>query len=164
MSLLTLCEWIEHSSVGAGIRESTWWFPMLNWGHVLGNSLMFGTIVFVDLRLIGAGLTRRRVTDVAQQLLPWTWTGWGIMLVTGALIFSSEAVHCYTNIFFRIKFALMFLAGLNAAVFHFTVYKNVAVWDSAPSTPPRAKLAGALSLTLWVSIMIAGRAVGYSGR
>jgi hypothetical protein len=164
MSLLTLCEWIQNTSLSLEIREGTWSFPLLNFGHVLGNSLMFGTIAFVDLRLLGTGLQRRRVSDVAEQLLPWTWIGWAIMFATGGLIFWSEPVRCYTNIFFRIKMLLMIFAGLNALIFHFTTYRKVREWDLALKTPRSARLTGAISLTLWICIVIAGRAIGYSAR
>ena len=158
--ILAWCEWLMETWVSAGIRESLWVYPMLHFAHILSNTLMFGTIVFLDLRLIGVGLTRRRVSDVAEQLLPWTWVGWGLMFVSGAFIFTSDPVRYYNSFFFRIKMLLMVLAGLNALVFHFTVYRSVATWGDGKA-PGRARLSGAVSLISWVAILIAGRAVGY---
>ena len=146
--------------VSAGIRESIWVYPMLHWVHILSNTLMFGTIVFLDLRLVGVGLTRRRVSDVAEQLLPWTWVGWTLMFVSGALIFTSDPVRYYGNLFRRIKMLLMMLAGVNALVFHFTVYRGISAWDEGRA-PAMARLSGAISLVSWIGIVITGRAVGY---
>src|SRR5258708_5605231 len=127
--LLTFCEWLNETWVSVGIRESQWVYPMLHWTHILANTLMFGTIVFLDLRLIGVGLSRRRVSDVAEQLLPWTWIGWVLMFISGALIFTSDPVRYYGSFFLRLKMSLMLLAGVNALLFHFTVYRGVSAWD-----------------------------------
>jgi hypothetical protein len=133
---------------------------MLHWAHILANTWMFGTIVFVDLRLIGAGFTRRRITDMAEQLIPWTLAGFILMFVSGALIFASDPPRYYVSTLFRIKLALMIFAGINALVFHTTVYRGVGAWDES-GTPIRARLTGALSLISWISVVIVGRAVGY---
>jgi hypothetical protein len=158
--ILRWCEWLMETWVSAGIRESIWVYPALHFAHILANTLMFGTIVFLDLRLIGVGLTRRRVSDVAEQLLPWTWVGWALMFISGAFIFTSDPVRYYESFFFRIKMALMMLAGLNALVFHFTVYRGVSAWDQGIA-PARARFSGAVSLVSWIAIVITGRAVGY---
>jgi hypothetical protein len=73
------------------------------------------------------------------------------MFVTGMLLVTSEAVRLYTSLFFRTKLVLLIVAGVNMLVFHRTT-----------STPPRAKLAGALSLTCWIGIIAMGRAIGVS--
>jgi hypothetical protein len=160
--ILAWCQWLMDTAFSTSIRESLWVYPMLHWAHVLANTFMFGTIVFLDLRLIGLGFTRRRITDIAEQLLPWTWFGWALMLVSGALIFASDPVRYYESVLFRVKLALMLLAGVNALVFHVTVYRSVAAWDTGEA-PLRARLAGAVSLTTWISIVVTGRAVGYFG-
>jgi len=146
--------------MSVGIRESYWVYPMLHWAHILSNTLMFGTIVFMDLRLIGIGFTRRKVSDVAEQILPWTWVGWILMFISGALIFVSDPVRYYESFLFLLKLFLMLLAGLNALIFHFTVYRGVASWELG-KVPVLARVSGAVSLVSWISIVIIGRAVGY---
>lgn len=154
------CAWLYETPLSAYIRESIWVYPMLHWAHILANTLMFGTIVFVDLRLIGAGFTRRRVTDMAQQLLPWTWLGFVLMFLSGAFIFLSDPTRYYAATLFRAKLALMIFAGINALVFHTTVYRGVRDWDER-GAPVGARVAGALSLISWIAVMVTGRAVGY---
>ncbi len=158
--ILGWCEWLMETWVSAGIRESIWVYPMLHWAHILSNTLMFGTIIFVDLRLVGLGLSRRRVSDVAEQLLPWTWVGWTLMFLSGSLLFVSDPVRYYGSFFLRIKMILMFLAGINAMVFHYTVYRDVALWDKG-RPPILARMSGTISLISWIAIVITGRAVGY---
>ncbi len=158
--LLSLCEWLGSTDLSTTIRESLWVYPMLHWWHILSNTFMFGTIVFLDLRLIGIGFAKRRVTDIAEQLLPWTWFGWAMMFASGALIFTSDPVKYYGNFFFRVKLVLMLLAGVNALLFHSTIYRGVAAWNEGKA-PARARIAGAISLASWVAIVMVGRAVGY---
>lgn len=144
------------------MRESNYWFPALNFVHLCGLLVAAGTIVFWDLRLLGLGLRRAPVSQVGKSLLPWTWSGFGVMFLSGSLLVAIEAGRLYFNIFFRFKVAFLILAGLNVLLFHFTVYRKVDAWDLSPRAPLQARLAGGLSLLLWFGILAMGRAIGYS--
>jgi hypothetical protein len=161
LSIPGLCQWIENTPLSAGIREGLWWFPLIETVHTLGIILVAGTILILDLRLLGLTLRNESVSDVAQQVLPLTWLGFAVMFVSGSFLFWSEAVKCYSNIFFRIKLVLLVLAGLNALAFHLTIYRDVNTWGQRPVPPARARLAGLLSITFWIAIIAAGRAIGY---
>ena len=149
--------------MGTAIRESVWWFPLLIAIHVLALTLSAGTIAAVDLRLLGRGMRTEPVSAVLGQVLPWTWTGFGIMAMSGSLVLISEAERCFTSLAFRIKMGLMLLAGLNALLFHLTIYRRVAAWDLDAAPPLRAKVAGLCSLLLWLGVITAGRFAGYAG-
>jgi hypothetical protein len=159
--LLDLFGWINNSSLGAGIRASNWWYPILELVHSLGVIVLVGSIWMVDLRLLGVGMRSRRVSELAARLLPWTWAGFAVESVSGVLLSVSEASRLYYIPYFWIKLALLLIAGFNALLFHAGVYRSVAKWDEAPVTPPRARLAGAVSLGLWIMVIGAGRAIGY---
>lgn len=143
------------------LRDSVWMFDITETVHTLGIVLVAGTIMLVDLRLLGLGLKRALVSDVVSRIVPWTLWGFGFMLLTGLCLFSTEAVKLYDSPAFRIKMLLLLLAGLNALIFHRTVYRQAAEWDGAPVAPPRARMAGLLSLILWIGIIAAGRAIAY---
>lgn len=162
MWLFEIAKAIEASALGTYLRESQFWFPVLNLFHVLGLMVAAGTVVFWDLRLLGIGLKRTPVSQVGHSLLPWTWSGFAVMFVTGSLLFTLEAGRLYQNIFFRMKVLFLLLAGLNVLLFHLTVYKGVEGWDLDRVTPLRARLAGAVSLLLWFAILASGRAIGYT--
>src|SRR5258708_40131218 len=121
----------------------------------------FGTIAIVDLRLLGKGIRRARVSEVASSLLPWTWSGFAVMAASGSMLVFSEAAKLYGNWFFRIKLMLLIVAGLNVLIFHRTVYKHVAEWDLQPLPPRQARMAGMVSLACWFGLMAAGRAIPY---
>jgi len=161
MSLYSICEWLQNTGWGTGIRESTWVFPIIETTHVLGLALSVGTVAILDLRLLGLGLKRESVSQVMGQILPWSLSGFAIMFATGILLFWSQAVKAYDSVFFRIKILLLFFTLINALVFQFTVYRSMAEWDRAPVTPLRARLAGAVSIALWIGIIAAGRTMAY---
>src|SRR5690242_10691844 len=97
MSLLTLCQWLQDTAGSTAIRESLWVFPVLDAVHVWSLGLFAGTIAIFDLRLLGLGLRREPVSEVGRGLLPWTWTGFGCMALSGGLVFWSEPVKCYSS-------------------------------------------------------------------
>jgi len=159
--MLPFCKWLEPTSVGAGIRESLWLFPAIETLHLLGMTALVGTAAVFDLRLLGWMLRRERVSELAGRLLPWTWAGFALQMVTGTLLFTSEAVKVYTNPAFRVKMLLIVLAGVHALIFHWGVYRDVASWDDSGVLPVGAKVAGFVSILLWIGIVAAGRFIGF---
>ena len=116
----------------------------------------------LDLRLLGVTMLRTPASEVVGRLLPWTLAGFGIMVMTGALLFYAVPVKTYLNIFFRVKVLFLLLAGVNAAVFQLTTSRSMSKWDLDPVPPRRAKLAAGLSLILWAGIVVAGRMIAYN--
>jgi hypothetical protein len=161
MSLLPIFQWLNETPLATSIRESNIVFPVIETVHVLAITLLAGTVAAVDLRLLGFVLTREKVSSVATQVLPLTWAGFAVMMVTGALLFLAEAEKSYGNLAFRVKILLLVLAGLNPLIFHSTIYRSVGAWDDAPVAPWRARAAAVASLTLWSGIIVAGRAIAY---
>jgi hypothetical protein len=162
MFLLGICQWLDSTRLNAVMRQSNWAFPALDVIHTLGIVLVAGTIMLVDLRLLGLGLRSVRVSQLVARIVPATLGGFALMLASGGLLFSSEAVKMYHSPAFRIKIVLLALAGLNALIFHRTIYRDIATWDPQTAAPARARLAGLLSLIFWIAIIAAGRAIAYA--
>jgi len=97
-----------------------------------------------------------------SDLLKWTWAAFALTAVTGALMFSTNAVVYFHNSYFRAKMILLVLAGLNIWLFHSRVYPKVIAWDSAGVPPRAARIAGAVSLVLWSGILFSGRMIAYN--
>jgi len=159
--MLSICQWIHQTPLSIAIRESIWIYPILNVLHCVGIFLVAGTIVVVDLRLLGFGMRRSPVSSVVGQVLPWTFFGFAFMAFTGSLLAWSEPVRLYHSPFFRLKLLFLAMAGLNALLFHYGIYRKARAWDSDALTPARARLAGAVSIVCWICVIAAGRAVGY---
>jgi hypothetical protein len=159
--LLAFCKWLEQTAVGAAIRESLWLFPAIETVHLLGMAALVGTVGVLDLRLLGWLKRREPVSELASRLLPWAWAGFALQVITGGLLFSSEAVKVYSNPAFRLKMLLIFLTGVHALVFHWIVNRDVASWDASAVLPVKAKVSGLVSILLWVGIVAAGRFIGF---
>ena len=161
-TLLSCCQWLEGTSASVYIRESTWSYPFIESTHVLGLCLFIGFLLFWDLRLVGVILRRVPVSEVWRRLIPWITLGALIMMVSGVLLFLSDPVRFYGNIFFRIKTVGLGLALLNALAFHFGIERQLVNWDTAEVSPPAARMAGGLSIFLWAVIIVCGRFVAYN--
>lgn len=161
MNMLAFCQWLENSSWATAIHQSLWLFPMLETAHLFGIVSLVGATSALDLRLMGLTMKGEPVSRIAARLLPWAWAGLTIQVVTGFCLFASEATRCLDNKAFRLKMVMLVLAGLNALVFHWTVYRRVASWDDAPATPLAAKFAGFCSILLWFGIVAAGRWIAF---
>jgi len=156
MSLLGLFEWCNNTSVAVAIRDSAWLFPAVEAVHLLALSVLGGTILVVDFRLCGLGLRRQTTAEIARDLRPWMLGSLGVMLVSGALLFSSEALKCYGNGAFWMKMISLFLAIL----FTFTVRRQATRPGAQPS-PTWSRLVGIISLTLWLGVGVGGRGIGF---
>lgn len=159
--LLGVCQWLEQSSLGSEVRDSFWLFPLIETVHLFGIVVLVGATSTLDLRLLGLALKREPVSKLARQMLGWTWTAFGVMVITGFLMFASEATRCWENTAFRLKMAMLLLAGLNALIFHTTSYRRLQEWDTLQQTPTGAKIAGVFSVLLWFGIVAAGRWIAF---
>ena len=162
MSILGVCEWLQSLPWASGIKESSWQFPVVESVHSLALSVIFWPAAILDLRLLGLVMRGRRVSAIAAQFLPWVWTGFVAMVLSGVILFAAEAVKCYNSPFFRVKVVLLVVAGFNALIFHYTIFRDVDVWDQSPATPWRAKMAGGCSLAVWIGVVAMGRALAYA--
>ena len=153
-------QWLQDMSPATAIRESALVFPVILSLHLTGMGLFGGMILMTDLRLLGIAMTKRPVSNVVNGLRPWKHLGLTLTATCGILLLWSKVAIYYPNPYLRIKLALFALVIIHALVFR-SVYRNVADLDRSPVIPGRAKLAATLSLILWMSIVTAGRWIGY---
>lgn len=158
---MSIGETIQSIGFLTDIRESAVVYPVIMTTHLACIAVFGGMILMTDLRLLGVAMTDRSVTDVVNQFRFWKRVGFCIMVTMGALLASSEAVKYTPNPFFWAKMSLLVLVAVHAAIFRPLVYNNTAAIDKAPALPGRAKLAGAVSLVLWLGILTMGRLIGY---
>jgi hypothetical protein len=155
------CQLLYDSHFGTAIRESDNAFPIIESVHVLGITLLVGTIALLDLRMLGLILRSISVTRIARAVFPLTWSGFAVMFTSGFLLFWAEAAKNYSNPAFRIKLILLALVGLNPLIFHTTIYRRVHEWEALEASPWRARAAAIASLTLWSGVIISGRLIAY---
>ncbi len=160
--ILSFLEWWGNTSWSIALLESYYVWPLLESTHVLILCLFVGTADINDLRLLGWTMRRVPVAEVTGRLLPWTRMGFAVMVITGVLIFYSNPVRYYQNVFFRVKLLLLIAAGINVFVFHRGIHRRVAEWGADALPPSQARVAGAVSLVAWALIVVAGRMIAYN--
>ena len=161
-ALLRACQWLQSTEFATSIRESGYLYPAIEGSHVLALALSVGVVMWFDLRLAGLVWKQRPVSMVFLRLRPVMLVGFGIMFVTGALLFSARAPEAFQSFYFRTKMALLLLGGVNIALFHLTIDRRRAEWDALQPPPLQARLAGIVSLVLWFAIIAAGRIMAYN--
>jgi hypothetical protein len=163
MQLDAVLKSLEATSVATAISENDALFPWIESLHVLAITLVVGSIWIVDLRLLGIGSRDRAVTPLAKEVLPCTWAAFVVAACTGSLLFISKAVTYGHNFFFLGKMGLLAAAGVNMVVFHLLIARDVERWGATPHTTPLgARIAGGLSLCLWIAVVAFGRWIGFT--
>jgi hypothetical protein len=159
--LYSICEWLEQTGIGITVRDSTWLFPIIETVHILGIAALVGSTSILDLRLMGLAYRDQPVSKIAWRFLPWAWAGFLVQVITGGLLFASEATKMITNLGFQVKMVLIVMAGINAMVFHLIAYQSVGKWENDPVAPLSARAAGLISILLWFGIVGFGRWIAY---
>lgn len=131
--------------------------------HMVGVAMLFGSLFMVDLRLIGVAARRYSVRTMTAELTPWTWAGFGLAAVTGGLMAIANLTDYVANGAFRMKMLLLVLALANMLIFHAGIWRSVARWGDGEAIPLSARLAGGLSLAIWVGVICAGRWIAFTG-
>lgn len=152
-------EWLQGTALALAITET--WFPLVESLHVIAIALVAGTIFMVDTRLLGLVSGKLPFTYVSDRLLPWTWGAFAASVATGTLMFIGNAVTYYENTPFRVKMALLLLAGVNMLFFQMVTFRGVGKWDS-DRPPTAARAAGIVSITLWCGVIGFARWIGFT--
>jgi hypothetical protein len=168
----TFLVWLQTSlGKGHGPDAQSWSEALLGslnfWGllegtHLLTLMLFAGTIMVVDLRLLGVIFKRTPVSVVSDKILPLTIGGIALMFVTGGALFFAKPLFYYHNIWFRLKLVFILLAMVNIAVFHFRVQRNQGAWDGSARPPFAARASAVISLSAWVLVIVMGRFIAYN--
>jgi uncharacterized membrane protein SirB2 len=158
MSVLSFFTWCENSALGEAIRESLWLFPAIESVHLLGLAVIGGSVLVLNLRLLGFGMARQPVAQLWRDTRPWLLGSLTVMLISGMLLFTSEAIKLYYHEAFWVKMISLLLA----TVFTFTVLRKVALADPGRIRPWWGKVAALISILLWSAVGVGGRWIGFS--
>jgi hypothetical protein len=154
--LLPFFRWCDESWLGETMRSSRLYFPVVETFHLFALTVLFGAIVVLNLRLCRIIMRGQPVQQVARDLSPWTFWGLMVMLVSGVLLFFSEALRCYASKPFQVKMVFLF----SAIIFHYTIHKKVTASDRDPGLLTGA-LVGTVNGLLWLGVGLGGRAIGF---
>ncbi len=162
MTLTALTDAIQGLPIAVAIGEGPL-FGIFEAVHMVGVAVLFGSLFMVDLRLLGLTARRYSVRTMTLELTPWTWTGFCIAAVTGVLMAITNLTDYAANAAFQVKMLLLVLALANMLAFHAGVWRSVTRWGEGDSIPLAARIAGGLSLCVWIGVICAGRWIAFAG-
>ncbi|MDX7817959.1 hypothetical protein SJS43_02475 [Aeromonas caviae] len=151
-----MLEFLQALPLADLIRRSTWAFPAIEVVHLVGIALLFGTILVVDLALLGV-LRASPLKEAIPSLLTVTKTGVVLVAVSGALLFISDSLELWNNPAFRLKIIAIVIAILNALLFQ----SYLAEKQKTGAVSVLKKMSIGSSLVLWTGILVLGRAIAY---
>jgi hypothetical protein len=162
MNIQSVLENLQDSAVANWMRYTSAAMPIVEALHVLAAVLIFGTVLIVDLRLLGALDSARSYSRLSRETLPLTWLAFGVAVVTGSLMFTTSAEIYFNNAAFQWKAVALLGAGLNMALFQLRTVHGAA--GQKGNEPPRrgAQIAGLVSLLLWAAVVLLGRWIGFT--
>jgi hypothetical protein len=152
---------LEASGVARAMRESLWLYPGVEIVHIAGLAVLVGSVVMFDLRLLGVGRFLS-VRALARFLLPWSVGALVVIVPSGLMMFSAHASEMIDNTPFMVKMLLLVIAGTNAALFHTSVFRGAAAWDTGVAPPAMARVQAVFSLALWLAVISCGRLIAYT--
>ncbi len=147
---------IQQNAIADALNSSEWVFPIAECFHIAAFAWSIGLIAIVDFRMLGVGLKRETVPQVAKATAPWTLLGLAVVLLSGPVLFLSDARMYLHNPSFQFKI----VALLIAIIFNYTIHRKVAMSDNS-SSGVRA-VVGIVSLLLWVSVVFGGLFIAFA--
>jgi hypothetical protein len=157
--LLSLAQTVDANSFVKTMREIAWVGAMVNVMHLVALAVFFGALLIVDLRLLGTGLTREPLNEIATQARPWlNWGFWGLV-ITGIPQLALQPLKEYYSDLFNLKMQIM----LVAIIFTFFIRPRITRANEARLGPVWGKLAGLASIGLWSGVAIPARLIGLVG-
>lgn len=153
-------EALAATSLSSAMRTDPWLYPVVEIVHIAGFSVLVGSVVLFDLRVLGFARTLP-VIALGAHLLRWALASLLLVVPAGLLLFSAHPVELANNPAFLLKLVLIVLAGLNALAFHLLPYKSVAGWDREARAPALARVGAGLSILLWLGVISCGRMLAY---
>jgi hypothetical protein len=157
--------WLSLTRPSLFIQEVHWLIPTVQIVHILAISVLAASMGMFDLRLLGIAGTRHSIAELSTRFLPWLWTALPVLLVSGSILIIGEPQRSLDNIAFQLKMAMLAAAILITIVFQIVLKQDLArgAPDLAPQHLIGAKVAGGVSLVLWMGIISAGRLIAYAG-
>lgn len=150
---------VEQSAFAETVRDSLWLYPAANLTHLLGLTLLVGSMVLLDLRLLGLARRLLPAASLSRYLTPFAVAGLALMVASGLVLFSADAGPLITNPVFRLKLLVIAAGIANAVAFRVAWQRRLPGWEERP--PLLGRVQAGASLLLWLGAGTAGRLIAY---
>jgi hypothetical protein len=155
-------DWLSNTPLSKTLQDQAWVVPMSQSIHIIAVSVVFGSAVMINLRLLGVGRSGRSVSQLSNTLIPWMWGGLAVLLFTGLIQTITEPVRQFVTPMFWAKMTMIIVVATMTALYAQAVRRHAPEWDTASSRPVRARVFAILSTLLWLAIIVCGRFIGYT--
>ncbi|HEY4580658.1 MAG TPA: DUF6644 family protein [Candidatus Acidoferrales bacterium] len=160
--ILSFAKWLETTTLHPVMHYRGVW-PTLEAFHFVGLMLLLGTVLLLDLRMLGVA-KQLPLGSLHQLVLPWALAGFGVSLITGICFIIGFATDYVGNIAFYLKLGALLLLGINALIFYVTpIHREVAAVAPGEDAPAAAKMIATISVFLWFSVIALGRLIAFVG-
>ena len=153
--------WMDNTAWSTLLHESYYMYNWIESTHVLTLILSLGMLFLIDLRMLGYALPNVPASNIANRLNLPMLVGFGVMVITGLLLFYAVPVRNSQSVWFRVKMVLLVGCAVNAYLFHKRMNESVSSWDNDAKAPSRIRMGAAISLCFWSLVVICGRFIAY---
>jgi uncharacterized protein DUF6644 len=155
-------DWLSNTALSKTFQDQAWVVPTSQSIHIIAVSVVFGSAVMINLRLLGVGRSGRSVSQLSNTLIPWMWRGLAVLLFTGVIQTIAEPVRQFVTPMFWAKMTMIIVVATMTTWYATAVRRHAPQWDEPASRPLRAKSFAVVSTALWLAIIVCGRFIGYT--
>lgn len=155
------CDWLAGTPPSLVIQTVSWIIPAVQSVHIMAITVVVGSVLMVNMKLLGVTGRGAAVSALTHRFLPWVWVALLVLLTTGLILIAAEPRRDLLNNVFRLKMLLVVLVGAATFWLQTSVDQNPAAWGVQPDRPWRARMIAIVSLTIWVGVIICGRWIAY---
>ncbi len=160
-AISSFCDWLENTPLSLVIQSVSWIIPLVQSIHIMAVTVIVGSVLSVDMKLLGVVGRGSPISGATRRFLPWVWVALVVLLLTGAALTAAEPRRELLNNVFRLKMVLILLICAVTGAFQVTVSRNASAWGDTPSNQRQARLLAIGTLMIWAAIIFCGRWIGY---
>lgn len=162
MSLDNIASWLATTRSSQVIQEISWVIPTVQTIHILCIAVVIGSVLLLDLRLLGLAMPGQSVESLARRFLPWVWWTVLLLLLSGSILLVGEPERSLTNPTFQLKMGFLLVVLVLTAVFQLGLRRDPQYWQRTVLHRSSMRLIAVVSLLLWFGIVFAGRWIAYT--
>lgn len=160
-AIASFCDWLANTPVSMVIQSVSWIIPMVQSVHIMAVTIVVGSVLMVDMKLLGVVGRGQPISAATRRYLPWIWVALVVLLLTGSILTMAEPRRELINNVFRLKMALIVLVCAVTGAFQLVVSRNASAWGDTPSNQWQARLLAIGTLAVWIVIIFCGRWIAY---
>lgn len=160
--IVELAIWTSNTKLSVWIGTHFWAIPILQVVHILAIAMAFGSVLMINMRILGLSGGTRTMTQMARRFIPWIWWSLLVLVVTGVFMTIGDPQRVLINPVFWIKMGLLVVMILVSLAFQTTVTRNTATWEMTHQGRASVRLGAIGIIILWCAIMICGRWIAYA--